>query len=95
MSRCSFGCCCCDGILVGIVMVGDGIVIRILWVVAMFFGGVVLCSNVVMLCVGVGMVCEFVCVVEEWGAGVRIIDGLCTSVVVVFAAGVCVHIIHY
>ena len=90
MSRCSFGCCCCGGILVGIVIVGDGIVIRILWVVAMFLGGVVLCSNVVMLGVGVGMVCEFVCVVEEWGVGVRIIDGLCMSVVVVFAEGVCV-----
>jgi hypothetical protein len=29
-----------------------------------------------------------VCVVEEWGCGVRVIDGLCTLVVVVFAAGV-------
>jgi hypothetical protein len=90
MLRCSFGCCCCGSILVGIVIVGDGVVIRILWVVATVVGGVELCSNIVMMCVGVGMGCGFVCVVEEWGVGVRIIVGLCMSVVVIFAAGVCV-----
>jgi hypothetical protein len=88
MLRCSVGCCCCGVIIVGIVIVGDGIVFCILWVVAMFVGGGVQCSSVVVLFDGVGMVCEFVCVVEEWGCGVRVIDGLCTLVVVVFAAGV-------
>ena len=51
------------------------------------FGGVVLCSNVVVLFNGVRMVCVFLCVAEEWGFGVRAIDGLCTLVVVVFARG--------
>ncbi len=56
--------------------------------VATCFGGVVLCSNVVVLFIGVGMSCVFVYVVEVCGCGVRVIDGVCTSVVVEFVAGV-------
>ncbi len=36
------------------------------------------------------MSCTFVYVVEEWGCGVRVIVGVCTSVVVAFAAEVSV-----
>ncbi len=87
---CSLGCCCCDGsfVVIYMVIVGDLFVSWELEVVATGFGGVVPCSNVVMLFIGVGMSCMFVYFVEEWGCGVRVIVGVCMSVVFAFAVEV-------
>jgi hypothetical protein len=67
------GCCCCwlcgVGNVIGIVIgiVDDWLAFCILCAVAIFFGGVVLCSNVVVFFTGVGMAWVFGFVEEECG----------------------------
>jgi hypothetical protein len=73
MLRGILGCCCCYlrgvGNVVGIVIciVDDWLMFCILCVFAMLFGGVVLCSNVVVLFTGVGMAWVFGFVEEGCG----------------------------